>query len=68
MLQCWKFEPELRPCFSNLVTSLSQCLEDIAGYMDFSSISTFGKHDGSEDAKLETNPVIFINEMILDQD
>lgn len=68
MHQCWKFESELRPSFSNLVTSLSKFLEDIAGYMDFSSISTFGKHDGFKDAKLETNPVILINEMIIDED
>ena len=54
--------------FSKLVTSLSKFLEDIAGYMDFGSISTFGKHDGFKDAELETNPVIFINEMILDED
>ena len=59
------FKPELRPSFINLVMSLSKFLEDVAGYMDFSSISTL---DGFKDAELKTNPVIFINEMILDED
>lgn len=70
MLQCWKFEPELRPCFSKLVTSFSKFLEDVAGYFDFGSISTFGKCDGFQDAELETNPgpVIFINETALVDD
>ena len=39
MLQCWEFEPKRRPTFCNLVQSLSQSLEAMAGYMD---IGAFG--------------------------
>ena len=39
MLQCWEFDPKNRPTFSNLVQSLSQSLETMAGYMD---IGAFG--------------------------
>ena len=39
MLQCWEFDPKNRPTFSNLVQSLSQSLEAMAGYMD---IGAFG--------------------------
>ena len=33
MLQCWEFESKNRPTFSNLVNSLSQSLEAMAGYI-----------------------------------
>ena len=72
MLQCWKFEPELRPSFSELVLSLSKFLEEFAGYMDFGSISTLGKPDEFTDTKFfgtnPAEPVIVINEMTLDED
>ena len=39
MLQCWKLELEKRPSFSNLVSSLSQSVEAMAGYMDVFAFS-----------------------------
>ena len=42
MLQCWEFEPKKRPTFSNLVKSLSKCLETVAGYVDIGALSPRG--------------------------
>jgi hypothetical protein len=61
--QCWELEPENRPTFSSLVKSFSKFLESIAGYVDF---STIGVEQG--ELKLETNPVIIINEATADKD
>ena len=40
MLQCWDSQPGKRPTFSYIVSSLSQSLENMAGYMD---IVAFGE-------------------------
>ena len=37
MLQCWDEQPEKRPDFSQLVSTLSTLLEAIAGYVIFST-------------------------------
>ena len=34
--KCWEGTPDNRPNFSELVVTFSSCLEDIAGYIDFS--------------------------------
>ena len=34
VLHCWKLQPDERPSFSNLVDSLSQSIDSMAGYMD----------------------------------
>ena len=36
MTKCWEEIPDNRPNFSELVVTFSSCLEDIAGYIDFS--------------------------------
>ena len=37
MCTCWEEESKQRPCFSELVSTLSNTLEGIAGYFTFSS-------------------------------
>lgn len=39
MLHCWELEHTCRPTFSDLVGSLSQSLESMAGYLD---VGAFG--------------------------
>ena len=39
MKQCWTFEPEGRPTFSQIVESLTQVLESMAGYLE---VGAFG--------------------------
>ena len=36
MCDCWAETPESRPTFSTLVSTISERLESIAGYLDFS--------------------------------
>ena len=45
VLQCWSERADKRPSFSDLVMEISKLLEEIAGYMDFSSISANGPQD-----------------------
>ena len=40
MQHCWELDPKSRPSFSDLVSSLSQSLEAMAGYMD---VGAFGQ-------------------------
>ena len=41
MYQCWSGEPEHRPSFTQLVESLSNSLEEMAGYLH---IGAFGEN------------------------
>ena len=46
MQQCWSIEPEKRPQFSELVSSLSSFLESVAGYLH---IGAFGVKEDDQD-------------------
>ena len=52
MQHCWELDPKSRPSFSDLVSSLSQSLEAMAGYMD---VGAFGQLQVHESA-LESAP------------
>ena len=39
MFKCWHLDPKIRPTFSELVSLMSQTLENLAGY---TQVSTFG--------------------------
>jgi hypothetical protein len=46
MLQCWLLESEKRPSFSQLALTLSESLEDMAGYIH---IGAFGVRTNGAD-------------------
>ena len=52
MQHCWELDPKSRSSFSDLVSSLSQSLEAMAGYID---VSAFGQLQVRESA-LEIEP------------
>ena len=39
MLECWEYEPEMRPTFASIVESLSLLLETMVGYMDIGALA-----------------------------
>ena len=55
MQRCWQLDPKSRPSFSDLVSSLSQSLEAIAGYMDVGAFGQLQVHESAlESAPEET--------------
>ena len=53
MLECWKENPDERPTFSQLVSSISSHLEGLAGYLDVGMLGDWQTSDGdtNESAK-----------------
>ena len=39
-MSCWRDQPDKRPSFAELVPVIGTLLEEIAGYMDFSILTT----------------------------
>ena len=58
MLKCWDSEPQSRPTFSDIVTSLSQSLEAMADYLDISAFSNELEHNLDADQPSEAEAVI----------
>ena len=54
-LQCWNEHADKRPSFSDLVMEISKLLEEIAGYIDFSSISANRPQDENSYDRLLKN-------------
>lgn len=38
ILECWQEDPDERPTFSHLVSSISSQLESMAGYLDVNTV------------------------------
>ena len=58
MLQCWEMERKSRPTFSDLVSSLSQSLEAMVGYMDvgaFGQVDTMASESGFSEPSKDHN-------------
>ena len=52
MLHCWETDPQDRPTFSDIVSSLSVALTGLVGYMD---IGAFGEKDEPKPLDPETS-------------
>ena len=46
MCDCWNEDADERPTFSHLVSTISERLESLAGYLDFCPIWSSGEKDG----------------------
>ena len=47
MLRCWEFQPEDRPRFADLLSSISMSLGTMAGYIDVSAFGESSNHGAS---------------------
>ena len=45
MFKCWHVDPKERPTFSELVSLMSQTLENLAGYAHLSAFSKLEAHN-----------------------
>ena len=45
MFKCWHVDPKERPMFSELVSLMSQTLENLAGYTQVSTFSKLEAHN-----------------------
>jgi len=49
MLKCWSIDPDERPPFSDLVSSISEFAEMTAGYLGMSNYNPFANEESSSD-------------------
>ena len=55
MCKCWHADPKERPTFSELVSSMSQTLESLAGYMDVLTFGEVEAHHEDPDGDTKVN-------------
>ena len=56
MQHCWELDPTSRPSFSDLVSSLSQSLEAMAGYMDVGAFGQLQVHESAGEIQEQRQP------------